>query len=203
MTDDTGLLQHASFVVPRYVEGYCLDDNARALMLMVLLEQDGVVDRREVRALASRYLAFVSHAYDPAFGRFRNFLTYSRTWGEARGSEDSHGRSLWALGTVVGRANDPGRRSLGGDLFRAGLPALAHLSSPRAWAYALLGIDEYLKAFQGDTGVQTIRDAAHDAPAGPVRARQRAGLALVRGAGHLLQRPPAPGADRLRGRDGA
>lgn len=157
MTDDTGLLQHASFVVPRYVEGYCLDDNARALMLMVLLEQDGVVDRREVRALASRYLAFVSHAYDPAFGRFRNFLTYSRTWGEARGSEDSHGRSLWALGTVVGRANDPGRRSLGGDLFRAGLPALAHLSSPRAWAYALLGIDEYLKAFQGDTGVQAIR----------------------------------------------
>lgn len=158
MTDDTGMLQHASFVVPRYEEGYCLDDNARALLLMVLLEEAGNVDRRSVRALASRYLAFVSHAFHPASGRFRNFLTYGRTWGEARGSEDSHGRALWALGTVVGRASDPGRRSLGGDLFHAALPALTHLSSPRAWAYALLGIDEYLRAFQGDTGVQAMRD---------------------------------------------
>ena len=157
MTDDTGLLQHASFVVPRYAEGYSLDDNARALMLMVLLEQAGAVERRSLRPLASRYLAFVSHAFDPAFGRFRNFLTYSRTWGEGRGSEDSHGRSLWALGTVVGRASDPGRRSLGGDLFRTALPALTHLSSPRAWAYALLGIDEYLRAFQGDSSVQATR----------------------------------------------
>jgi glycosyltransferase involved in cell wall biosynthesis len=158
MTDDTGILQHASFVVPRYAEGYCLDDNARALMLMVLLEEAGSVERRAVRALASRYLAFVSHAFDPASGRFRNFLTYARTWGEARGSEDSHGRALWALGTVVGRAVDPGRRSLGGDLFHTALPALTHLSSPRAWAYALLGIDEYLHAFQGDTGVQAMRE---------------------------------------------
>ncbi len=157
MTDDTGVLQHASFVVPRYEEGYCLDDNARALMLAVLLEQAGGVERRTVRALASRYLAFVSHAFHPASGRFRNFLTYARTWAEARGSEDSHGRSVWALGTVVGRASDPGRRSLSGDLFHAALPALTHLSSPRAWAYALLGIDEYLRAFQGDISVQNVR----------------------------------------------
>jgi glycosyltransferase involved in cell wall biosynthesis len=158
MTDDTGLLQHASFVVPRYAEGYCLDDNARALMLMVLLEEASAADRRTVRSLASRYLAFVSHAFHPAYGRFRNFLTYERTWGEARGSEDSHGRALWALGTVVGRARDPGRRSLSGDLFHAALPALPHLSSPRAWAYALLGLDEYLRTFQGDTGVQAMRE---------------------------------------------
>ena len=158
MTDDTGLLQHASFVVPRYAEGYCLDDNARALMLTVLLEADGSVERRSVRALASRYLAFVSHAFDRPSGRFRNFLTYGRTWGEARGSEDSHGRAVWALGTVVGRASDPGRRSLGGDLFQAALPTLTHLSSPRAWAYALLGIDEYLRAFEGDTSVQAMRE---------------------------------------------
>ncbi|MBK7715779.1 MAG: glycosyltransferase family 4 protein [Gemmatimonadetes bacterium] len=157
LTDDTGMLQHASFVVPRYAEGYCLDDNARALMLMVLLEQSGGGERRIVRRLASRYLAFVSHAFHPAYGRFRNFLTYERTWGEARGSEDSHGRALWALGTLVGRAGDPGSQSLGGDLFHAALPALTHLSSPRAWAYALLGIDEYLRAFQGDTSVQAMR----------------------------------------------
>ena len=157
LTDDTGVLQHASFVVPRYAEGYCLDDNARALMLLVLLEENGVVEPRAVRSLASRYLAFVSHAFDPPSGRFRNFLTYARAWGEARGSEDSHGRAIWALGTVVGRATDPGRRSLSGDLFHAALPALAHFSSPRAWAYALLGIDEYLRAFSGDTSVQAMR----------------------------------------------
>ena len=157
LTDDTGVLQHAAFVVPRYAEGYCLDDNARALMLMVLLEQEGAVERRVARDLASRYLAFVSHAFNPADGRFRNFLTYERTWGEARGSEDSHGRAVWALGTVVGRAGDPGRRSLSGDLFHAALPVLPRLSSPRAWAYALLGIDEYLRAFDGDSGVQAMR----------------------------------------------
>jgi glycosyltransferase involved in cell wall biosynthesis len=157
MTDDTGLLQHASFIVPRYAEGYCLDDNARALMLMVRLEEAGSVERRTVRALASRYLAFVSHAFHAGSGRFRNFLTYERTWGEARGSEDSHGRALWALGTVVRHANHPGRRSLSGDLFHAALPAMSQLSSPRAWAYALLGIDEYLKVFEGDTSVQAMR----------------------------------------------
>jgi predicted ATPase len=158
MTDDTGILQHASFVVPRYDEGYCLDDNARALMLMVLLEEDGSVERRLVRRLASRYLAFVSHAFHRPSGRFKNFLTYARGWGEPRGSEDSHGRALWALGTVVGRARDPGRQSLAGDLFHTALPALTHLSSPRAWAYALLGIDEYLRAFRGDTSVQGMRE---------------------------------------------
>jgi len=158
LTDDTGLLQHASYVVPRYAEGYCLDDNARALMLVVALEQAGGVDRRILRALAVRYLAFVNHSFDPRSGRFRNFLTYERTWSEARGSEDSHARALWALGTVVGRASDPGRKSIGGDLFQAALPALARFSSPRSWAYALLGIDEYLQAFQGDTSVQAVRE---------------------------------------------
>ena len=157
LSDDTGVLQHASFAVPRYDEGYCLDDNARALMLMVLLEQAGTVERRSSRPFASRYLAFVNHAFEPSSGRFRNFLSYNRNWGEARGSDDSHGRSVWALGTVVGRASDPGRRNLGVDLFRAALPALAELSSPRSWAYALLGIDQYLRAFQGDSNVQAMR----------------------------------------------
>jgi hypothetical protein len=159
LTDDTGILQHATFVVPRYAEGYCLDDNARALMLMIRLEEAGSVERRTLRALASRYLAFVNAAFHPASGRFRNFLTFERTWGETRGSEDCHGRALWALGTVVGHAGDPGRRSLGSDLFHAALPALAQLSSPRAWAYALLGLDEYLRVFQGDSSVQAMRES--------------------------------------------
>jgi hypothetical protein len=157
MSDHTGMLQHGSFSVPRYDDGYCLDDNARALLLMVLLEEQGTDDARTVRALASRYLAFVSHAFDRDAGRFRNFLSYSRCWLEASGSEDSHGRALWALGTVVGRSVEPGRQSLGGQLFHAALPALSDFRSPRAWAFALLGIDEYLRAFEGDRRVQAVR----------------------------------------------
>ncbi len=159
MTDDTGVLQHAMFSVPRYDDGYCLDDNARALLLAALLEDAGTEDVHVVRGLASRYLAFVSHAFDQDSGRFRNLMSYSRQWLEACGSEDSHGRALWALGTVVGRARDPGTRSLSGGLFAAALPAVSGFTSPRAWAFALLGIDEYLRAFQGDSNVQAMRRA--------------------------------------------
>lgn len=157
MTDDTGMLQHGAFNVPRYRDGYCLDDNARALLLMALVEEAGTVDRRSVRRLASRYLAFVNHAFDVERGCFRNFMSYERHWTETTGSEDSHGRAVWALGTVVGRSADPGRQSLGGDLFQAALPATRGFTSPRAWAFTLLGIDEYLRAFQGDSMVETVR----------------------------------------------
>ena len=157
MTDDTGILQHAFFSVPRYSEGYCLDDNARALLLMALIEDAGELDGKSVRALASRYLAFVSHGFDRASGRFRNFMTYNRGWNERIGSEDSQGRALWALGAVIGRSTDPGRQSLAGDLFHAALPPVSAFSSPRAWAYALLGIGEYLRAFKGDTTVEATR----------------------------------------------
>jgi glycosyltransferase involved in cell wall biosynthesis len=157
MSDGTGLLQHATFSVPRYDDGYCLDDNARALLLMALLEDAGTEESRGVRALAARYLAFVNHAFNEECGRFRNFMSYSREWLEEYGAEDSHGRAVWALGTVVGRSGDPGKQSLAGHLFHSGLPALATFTSPRAWAFALLGIDEYLRAFQGDSNVQSIR----------------------------------------------
>jgi glycosyltransferase involved in cell wall biosynthesis len=158
MTDDTGMLQHAVFAVPRYDDGYCLDDNARALLLMALLEEAGTDDPAAVRGLGLRYLAFVSHAFDRASGRFRNFLSYGRQWLEPCGSEDSHGRALWALGAIMGRAGDPGRQSLAGELFHAALPAVSAFTSPRAWAYALLGIDEYLKAFRGDSTAEARRE---------------------------------------------
>lgn len=154
MTDDTGILQHATYSVPRHDEGYCLDDNARALLLVTLLEEAESHDRKIVRALASRYLAFVSHSFNRASGRFRNFMSYERHWLEEEGSEDSHGRALWALGTVVGCSADPGRHSLAGDLFHAALPAVLSFSSPRAWAYTLLGIARYLDVFAGDRNVQ-------------------------------------------------
>jgi glycosyltransferase involved in cell wall biosynthesis len=159
MTDQTGLLQHAAFTVPSYEEGYCIDDNARALLLMALVEDAGTEDAKAVRSLASRYLAFVRHAFNRERAQFRNFMTYDRRWLEEAGSEDSHGRALWALGTVIGRSNDPGKRSLGGDLFHAALPVVSTFTSPRSWAFALLGLDEYFRAFQGDSSVQSLRRA--------------------------------------------
>jgi glycosyltransferase involved in cell wall biosynthesis len=162
MTDHTGMLQHASFNVPRYEDGYCLDDNARALLLTVLVEESGVADPQGLRELASRYMAFVNYAFNHEGGRFRNFMSYSRRWNEECGSEDSHGRALWALGTVVGRSQDPGRQTLASRLFHAALPAVATFTSPRAWAFSLLGIHEYLRAFEGDINVQSIRKTLSD-----------------------------------------
>jgi glycosyltransferase involved in cell wall biosynthesis len=156
MTDDTGMLQHATFAIPRYHDGYCTDDNARALLLVTLVEEEGAEDPRVVRALASRYLAFMNHAFDEPSGRFRNFFSYERRWNDEPGSDDSHGRAMWALGAVIGRSTDPGRQGIGGRLFRGALAAATHLTSPRAWAYALLGIDEYLRAFQGDSEVESL-----------------------------------------------
>lgn len=157
MTDETGLLQHATFAIPRYAEGYCLDDNARALLLTAQLESAGGTDVRTIRELATRYLAFVDYAFDRSRSRFRNFMSYSRQWNEDVGSEDSHGHAVWALGATLGRASDPGLSSLSSDLFRAALPELSTFTSPRAWAYGLLGIDEYLRAFDGDSGVRAMR----------------------------------------------
>jgi glycosyltransferase involved in cell wall biosynthesis len=157
MTDDTGMLQHATFDVPRYQDGYCIDDNARALLLMTHVEEAGTEAPQVVRALATRYLAFMSYAIDEKSGRFNNFLTYERTWHSGPGSDDSHGRALWALGAVVSRSADPGRRGLGTRLFHGALPAASTLTSPRAWAYVLLGIDEYLRAFAGDSSVEAMR----------------------------------------------
>jgi glycosyltransferase involved in cell wall biosynthesis len=162
MTDDTGILQHAVFTVPAYENGYCLDDNARALLLMAIIEETGTEDRSVVRGLASRYLAFVNHAFNPERRRFRNFMSYSRRFTEDAGSEDSHGRAMWALGSVLGRSQDAGRRNLGERLFQRGLPALATFTSPRAWAFALLGIDEYLRVLKGDGDLESMRTLLAD-----------------------------------------
>ncbi len=154
MTDDTGMLQHAIFAVPRYDDGYCLDDNARALLLLALVEEARIEPPTELRVLATRYLAFVRYAFDVERGRFRNFMSYSRTWTEPVGSEDSHGRALWALGTVIGRSGDAGRRALSHELFGQALVALDDFTSPRAWAYALLGVGECISAHRGDSPVR-------------------------------------------------
>ncbi|HWR15438.1 MAG TPA: glycosyltransferase family 4 protein [Terriglobales bacterium] len=158
MTDHTGLLQHAVFSVPNYREGYATDDNARALIVAILMEQLGMTAPSESARLASCYLAFLWHAFNPATGRFRNFLSYERQWHEAEGSEDSHGRALWGLGTVLGRSKSPGLRGTAGRLFESAIPAIHKFSSPRAWAFAVLGLQEYLDCFPGDRAALQTRD---------------------------------------------
>jgi glycosyltransferase involved in cell wall biosynthesis len=157
MSDSTGLFQHATFFMPNFAEGYCTDDNARALILTVLLEELGEKSAR-VRSLSTTYAAFLNHALNPASKRFRNFMSFDRNWLEEQGSEDSHGRTLWALGVCAGRSRRSSLQAWAGQLFSQGLPAATESNWPRPWAFALLGIDEYLRRLGGDRVVQQIRE---------------------------------------------
>ncbi|MBU0741476.1 glycosyltransferase family 4 protein [bacterium] len=158
MTDDTGIFQHATFDVPNFHEGYCTDDNARAFILCTLLDEvGGKPPADHLGKLATRYLAFLAAALDHDTGRFRNFMGHGRQWLEEVGSEDSHGRALWAAGTGAGRSRIEGHRRLSAKLFESGLPAVASFTSPRAWTFALLGIHEYLQRFSGGPEINEIR----------------------------------------------
>jgi len=159
LTDKTGIIQHAKFSVPDYNHGYSLDDNARALILTVLLERQGERFAAVANDLAPIYMGFLYHALNSEAGRFRNFMSYTREWQEQVGSEDSHGRALWALGTVAGRSRNRGLMALAANLFEEGLPATRDFTSPRAWAFTLLGIQEFLRRFYGHSQSQDIRAA--------------------------------------------
>src|SRR5271163_4654584 len=159
MTDQTGIIEHAIFVIPNYPEGYATDDNARALIVTVLLEEFGSTAQKETADLASRYLAFLWLAYDPVTKRFRNCLSYDRQWHEPEASEDSHGRALWGLGTVLGRSGNSGLRGAAGRLFELAFPSAVEFKSPRACAFALLGLLEYLEAIPGDRAALNAADA--------------------------------------------
>jgi glycosyltransferase involved in cell wall biosynthesis len=159
MTDDTGILQHAIFSVPNSSEGYTTDDNARALIVSSLVDEDSThAARREYSNLSHRYLAFLWLAFNSETRRFRNFLGYDRRWLEDVGSDDSHGRALWSLGKVLGHSRDAGLRGAAGRLFEAAVPATLTFTSPRAWAFSILGMQAYLDWFPGDRAIQAIRN---------------------------------------------
>ena len=159
MTDGTGMLQHAIFNVPNFGEGYCTDDNARAFLAAVLFEEVGqAAQAQELSSLASTYLAFLWHAFDPQTARFRNFMGFDRRWLETCGSEDSHARALWAAGTALGRSQNEGHSKLCSLLFERGLPSVEKFTSPRSWAFSLLAIHEYLRRFTGDRQVDRLRE---------------------------------------------
>lgn len=157
MSDSTGIFQHAIFTVPWFEHGYCTDDNARALLLAVLLEELDASDDSIAR-LQSTSAAFLQFALSASSGRFRNFMSFDRRWSEERGSEDSHGRAIWALGAVVGRTRLAGLRAWAASLLERALPAVEDFTSPRAWAFAILGLHEYFRSLHGDLHADRRRD---------------------------------------------
>ena len=157
MTDSTGIFQHAIFSVPNFSEGYCTDDNARAFILAVLLSELGE-DPERVRTLATTYAAFLHHAFDLKTKRFHNHLSFDRHWLDERGSEDCQARALWALGVGVGRSPYGSFQIMAGQLFALALPGLTEFTSPRAWAFGLIGIHEYLRRLRGDSLVAQTRE---------------------------------------------
>ncbi len=157
MSDSTGIFQHAIFTVPCFEDGYCTDDNARALLLTIQLQQSGHKSA-EIKNLSATYVAFLNHTFVHETKRFRNFMSFDRRWLESVGSEDSHGNALWALGYSIAHINQSGIQSLATELFDNALPVVTEFTSPRAWALTLVGIDSYLKRFPGNHSAIEVRE---------------------------------------------
>ena len=146
MSDMTGMLQHSVFSVPDRRHGYCIDDNARALMLMSAIPELDAATRDKWMTV---YASFVQYAWNPEARRFRNFMNFDRTWCEDVGSEDSNGRTLWALGVTARDAHEPKHRDWATALFDATASLAFELGSPRAQAFAMLGAAAMLQSSPG------------------------------------------------------
>src|SRR6185503_19769645 len=81
-----------------------------------------------------------------------------RRWLDEQGSEDCHARALWALGLGVGRSPYRTFQIMAGQLFAQALPAVTDFTSPRAWAFSLIGIHEYLRRLSGDRLANQTRE---------------------------------------------
>jgi hypothetical protein len=156
LTDDTGILQHAVHTLPNYEHGYCTDDNARALILTMLLEEleEGFPERTR---LTSIYAAFLQNAFDASVGRFRNFMTYRREWIAEIGSGRQPRTSVMGSWHLRRCSRREGLRSWAAELFEKALPAVQGFTSPRAWAFAIIGLHEYLRTLSGDLMANQIR----------------------------------------------
>ncbi len=161
MTDGTGVLQHANYTVPDRMHGYCVDDNARALIVAVTAQDLQPLDS-SLGDLASVYLSFLGYALNEQTGRFRNFMSYDRRWLELTGSEDSHGRALWGLGMAVALGRDAGEVVYAADLFQRALDAVEHFTSPRAVAFVIIGAHAYLSRYSSDSRVIRMRKILAD-----------------------------------------
>ncbi|HBE01020.1 MAG: glycosyl transferase family 1 [Spirochaetes bacterium GWF1_41_5] len=158
LTDASGIIQHAIYTIPDYNHGYCTDDNARALIAMVMA-QELIADDPQLVCLQKKYLAFIQHAFNSSSGWFRNFMSFNRSWLEEKGSEDCQGRAIWSLGVSSALSADPGCAWLSSSLFHQSLAMLESLTHPRALAFALVGIHAYLARFSGDSEVRRTRES--------------------------------------------
>lgn len=153
MSDRTGIIQHSILSVPDRRHGYCIDDNARAMMLVTQIP-DLDPDLRD--KWMTIYGAFVQYAWNPDQRRFRNFMRYDRSWCEDCGSEDSNGRALWSLGVTARDAYEPKHRHWAGSLFDETASLAFELGSPRAWAFAMLGATAMMDAHPGHEPSRSI-----------------------------------------------
>jgi len=159
MTDDTGIIQHAKFGIPNLKEGYCLDDNARAL-LMVLMAYRQMKNMRALE-LSPIYLSYIHYMQNPD-GTFRNFLSFSRNFLDEVGSEDSFGRTIWALGYLLGNAPNDAYYQTGRLVFFNAAPNFEKLKSIRSIANTMIGISYYLKSNPSDDGMtERLRNLAN------------------------------------------
>ena len=195
MCDDTGLFQHAIHSVPDRSHGYCVDDNARALLLACALNTPG--EERLAEALTARFAAFVQHAWNPDTRRFRNFMSFERRWLEDSGSEDSHGRTLWALGECARNDANPSRRRWAAALFAEAAAVRGELSDPRApgllrsWAWT-----PFASPSREDARAVELQHLLAGRLISILSVGRDAGLGVVRGGACLRQRTPAAGLDR-------
>ncbi len=148
MTDDVGILQHCAYATPDRCHGYTTDDNARAV-IVASMAWSHFQDERVLGPLCT-YVAFLNHARPAGGGRFRNLMSYDRRWLETDWSDDCQGRAQWALGYLINHAPNKSMRLLAEDLFRLSLGNFERIASPRAWAFAILGLHYYLREVPDD-----------------------------------------------------
>jgi glycosyltransferase involved in cell wall biosynthesis len=153
MSDSTGMLQHSIYSVPDRRHGYCIDDNARALMLVCQMADLNEETRDKWMTI---YASFIQYAWNPEARRFRNFMNFDRTWCEETGSEDSNGRTLWALGITARDANLAKHRDWAISMFDMTASLALELGSPRAQAFAMLGAAAIVEAYPGHNLARAI-----------------------------------------------
>ena len=158
MTDDTGIIQHAKFGIPNLKDGYCLDDNARAL-LMVLMAYKETKDSRTLE-LMPIYLSYINYMQNTD-GTFRNFMSFSRNYLDEVGSEDSFGRAIWALGYLLGNAPNDAFYQSGREVFFKAVPNFEKLKSIRSIANTIIGISHYLKNNPDDSITEMLKNLAY------------------------------------------
>jgi glycosyltransferase involved in cell wall biosynthesis len=155
LTDSTGIFQHATFSIPNRIHGYTTDDNARALIMALKLWK--FCKECTVLPLIDIYLSFLQFAYDFKSGRVKNFFSYDRKWSPNEDSEDSHGRFLWALGRMILNYPDENLTDFATQLFRQALGNADSFKSPRAWAFTIIALIDYLKMLPGDVNAKNLK----------------------------------------------